>query len=309
MDGENAPESMNDMFVSKYNTFVDGIFTRINSILKKSYDPVNVQLSMDGAEVKSVATKKANKKKWDLKAAIRLSRSKLNFLIISRRNNSKKNKKSKPTTASPVVEPSKARAMEEEKASPSVPAPAVAADKPKQKPKVQQSNSNKKNKRKNNNNSSNSSSSTKKQPPAMESKTQTPKQAKATLFGLSSLKRVGNVKVTPSGEYTTVKSNFALGPLMLKVEKMNGKPEKRDIKMATATTHEIFGKINIRVVNGKASLHSIKVQQPKQVKVDSADSHDRTRQYVEQQTSHIARVVSKKLRNAAKSMFKEPQSL
>lgn len=206
--------------------------------------------------------------------------------------------------------------MEEEKAS-SMPAVA-AVEKPKvksEKPKRQQSsdNSNKKsNKRKTSN-----SNSTKKQPAAAapatmtaaESKTQAAKQAKATLFGLSSLKRVGNVKVTPSGDYTTVKSNFALGPLMLKVEKMNGKPEKRDIKMATATTHEIFGKINIRVVNGKASLHSIKVQQPKQVKVDSADSHDRTRQYVEEQQSHIARVVSKKLRNAAKSMFKEPQSL
>jgi hypothetical protein len=51
------------MFVSKYNKFVDGIFERINGILKKSYDPVNVQLTMDGAEVKSVAAKKSNKKK------------------------------------------------------------------------------------------------------------------------------------------------------------------------------------------------------------------------------------------------------
>jgi hypothetical protein len=225
-------------------------------------------------------------------------------LIIFRRNNSKKNKKSaaKQTTSSPV-EVAKARAMEEEKASSEPAKPAVAAaEKPKQKAKTSstntQQNANKKNKRK---------SSTKKQP--AETKTPTAKQAKATLFGLPSLKRVGNVKVTPSADYTTVKSNFALGPLMLKVEKMSGKPEKRDIKMATATTHEIFGKINIRVVNGKASLHSIKVQQPKQVKVDSADSQDRTRQYVEKQTANIARVVSKKLRNAAKSMFKEPQSL
>lgn len=226
-------------------------------------------------------------------------------LIISRRNNSKKNKKSaaKATTSSTPIEAAKARAMEEEKASSEPAKPAVAAaDKPKQKTKTSssntQQNANKKNKRKN---------STKKQP--AESKTPTPKQAKATLFGLPSLKRVGNVKVTPSADYTTVKSNFALGPLMLKVEKMSGKPEKRDIKMATATTHEIFGKINIRVVNGKASLHSIKVQQPKQVKVDSADSQDRTRQIVQEQTANIARVVSKKLRNAAKSMFKEPQSL
>lgn len=133
------------------------------------------------------------------------------------------------------------------------------------------------------------------------------KQAKATLYGLSSLKRVGNVKVNPMSDYTTVKSNFVLGPLILKVEKANGSNEKRDIRMATATTHEIYGKINIRVVNGQASLHSIKVQQPKQVKVDAADNHDRTRQYALKQSSNIARAVSKKLRNATKSLFEQPQ--
>lgn len=55
---------MPDMFVSKYNKFVDGIFERINTILKKSYDPVNVQLNMEGAETKSTTTghKKSNKK-------------------------------------------------------------------------------------------------------------------------------------------------------------------------------------------------------------------------------------------------------
>lgn len=54
---------MPDMFVSKYNKFVDGIFARINTILKKSYDPVNVQLNMEGAEVKSSSGhKKSNKK-------------------------------------------------------------------------------------------------------------------------------------------------------------------------------------------------------------------------------------------------------
>lgn len=145
-------------------------------------------------------------------------------------------------------------------------------------------------------------SSSKKQPSGQKKQSNN-KQAKATLYGLSSLKRVGDVKVSPMAEYTTVKSNFVLGPLMLKVEKTSGRNEKRDIRMATATTHEIYGKINIRVVNGEASLHSIKVQQPKQVKVDSPDNHDRTRQYVWKKSSSIARVVSQKLRNAAKSMI------
>lgn len=152
-------------------------------------------------------------------------------------------------------------------------------------------------------------SSSKKQPSAQKKQANANvKQAKATLYGLSSLKRVGNVKVNPMADYTTVKSSFVLGPLMLKVEKMSEKRnEKRDIRMATATTHEIYGKINIRVVNGQASLHSIKVQQPKQVKVDSPDNHDRTRQYVWKKSSSIARVVSQKLRNAAKSMFQADQ--
>ena len=53
---------MPDMFVTKYNTFVDGIYDRINSILKKSYDPVNVKLSMEAAEVKTSSNKKSQKK-------------------------------------------------------------------------------------------------------------------------------------------------------------------------------------------------------------------------------------------------------
>lgn len=144
-------------------------------------------------------------------------------------------------------------------------------------------------------------SNTKKQPAATPQKktSEAMKKAKATLYGLSSLKRVGNVKVTPGNEYTSVKSNFVLGPLMLRVEK--GSEEKRDIKMATATTHEIYGRINLRVVNGQATLHSIKVQQPKQVKVDSDDNQQSTRQYVWKRSSSIAKVVSKKLRSAAKS--------
>lgn len=215
----------------------------------------------------------------------------LNF--TRRRNNAKKNKK-KPVepTASPAD--MKARAADEEKA----PIPAVVKPAIKQKSGIPSNPIN--------NNKPKRKSGSKKQPNSQKKQANAAKQAKATLIGLSSLKRVGNVKVTPMSDFTTVKSNFVLGPLMLKVEKPTGKNEKRDIRMATATTHEIFGKINIRVVNGQASLHSIKVQQPKQVKVDSADNHDRTRQYVWKQSSSIARVVSQKLRNAAKSMFQEP---
>lgn len=89
--------------------------------------------------------------------------------------------------------------------------------------------------------------------------------AHGVLYGLSTLTRQGNVRVNAIGDYTTVKSNFVLGPLVLKVEKAFGRGAKRELKSATATTTEMIGRINLRIVNGAATLHSIKVQQPKQV--------------------------------------------
>lgn len=67
-------------------------------------------------------------------------------------------------------------------------------------------------------------------------------------------------------DYLSVRSNFVLGPLVLKVEKSFGRGAKRETKRATATTTQMIGRINLRVVGDKVTLHSIKVQQPKQVK-------------------------------------------
>lgn len=91
-------------------------------------------------------------------------------------------------------------------------------------------------------------------------------RARGTLHGLSTLRRHGNVRVTPMQDYIAVRSNFVLGPLVLKVEKAFGRGTKRELKRATATTTQMIGRINLRIVNESATLHSIKVQQPKQVK-------------------------------------------
>ena len=90
-------------------------------------------------------------------------------------------------------------------------------------------------------------------------------RARGTLYGLSTLKRQGNVRVNAMADHTTVKSNFVLGPLVLKVEKSFGRGVKKELRSATATTTEMIGRISLRIVNGAATLHSIKVQQPKQV--------------------------------------------
>lgn len=51
-----ATASVPDALIYKYNRYVDGIFDKINRILKRSYDPVNVRLST------SVTYKQGNRK-------------------------------------------------------------------------------------------------------------------------------------------------------------------------------------------------------------------------------------------------------
>lgn len=108
-------------------------------------------------------------------------------------------------------------------------------------------------------------SSSKRQPLTKQATGQNKTRARGILYGLSTLRRQGNVRVNVMGEYTTVKSNFVLGPLVLKVEKAFGRGSKRELKSATATTTQMIGRISLRIINGAATLHSIKVQQPKQV--------------------------------------------
>ena len=53
---------------------------------------------------------------------------------------------------------------------------------------------------------------------------------------------------------------------MLKVEKEFGRAAKKELRSATATTAEMSGKLSLRVLHGgAATLHSIRVLQPKQV--------------------------------------------
>ena len=48
------------LYISKYNRFVDTILDRINKILRRSYDPVNVRLQ-NASDVKNNKKKNNNK--------------------------------------------------------------------------------------------------------------------------------------------------------------------------------------------------------------------------------------------------------
>lgn len=92
-------------------------------------------------------------------------------------------------------------------------------------------------------------------------------KAEGSLSGLASLKRVGNVKVISDaeGRNSTIKAKFTLGPLTLRVEKSFKRGSVRSVKSATARTNEMIGRIKFSVLDDRATLMSIKVQQPKQV--------------------------------------------
>lgn len=94
-------------------------------------------------------------------------------------------------------------------------------------------------------------------------------KAEGSLSGLASLKRVGNVKLVtdPEGRNSTIKAKFTLGPLVLRVEKSFKRAGVENVKSATARTNEMIGRIKFSVVNDRATLMSIKVQQPKQVNI------------------------------------------
>ncbi|XP_001353766.4 dentin sialophosphoprotein isoform X1 [Drosophila pseudoobscura] len=130
-------------------------------------------------------------------------------------------------------------------------------------------------------------------------------KAEGSLSGLASLKRVGNVKVISDaeGRNSTIKAKFTLGPLILRVEKSFKRGSVRSVKSATARTNEMIGRIKFSVVDDRATLMSIKVQQPKQVEVESKDNHDRTREFVWRRTPKIAKLVNEKLKLAAESLF------
>lgn len=245
------------IYVSKYNRFVDNIISRVNRILRRSYDPVRVKLATTGSTKKNRIKKKKNKNTPKVVQQGRSSRQSKDLNLEEATKTEVENKSVQQVKA--IVE--------------------------------NRANTNKRKAQKQKNKNKSSSKAAPK--------------ARATLFGLSSIKRDGDVTVNLMSDHTTVRTNFALGPLTLRVEKEFGKGARRELKSATATTAEMRGKLSLRVGNdGTAKLHSIRVLQPKQVRVDSPDEHDRTREFIWKRSSHIAHLVSQKLASATRSMLK-----
>lgn len=60
---DKKPAQVPAIYITKYNRFIDNILDKMNDILRKSYDPVNVKLQPIDATKKSNTHSKKNKKK------------------------------------------------------------------------------------------------------------------------------------------------------------------------------------------------------------------------------------------------------
>lgn len=199
------------IYIAKYNRFVDNILGRINRILGKSYDPVRVKLQApaDKSNKKTGSKVTANKNK----------------------NKATKNKKKKnsnrsraPQLTNKMGEFEVARSTESESREPAFVLISKTSDIKTQHPirnvtlevrasPVSKKRKPSKNSTKNTNSNKNTSSS------STSNKNTASTKARATLYGLSTLRRDGDVVVNALKDYTSVKTNFLLGPLTLRVEK------------------------------------------------------------------------------------------
>nr|XP_022916793.1 protein PFC0760c-like isoform X1 [Onthophagus taurus] len=265
------------VYIAKYNRFVDTIIERINTILGKSYDPVRVKLHKKSTTKHNPANNNNNK-------------------IKKRKSNKKKSKTplNRQEATNKMGEIELARNLNTSYSNPNFVLISKTGVSNREEYNVENRAKTKKpssvpNKTKNTKTKNKTKISGK-----------NVQKARATLFGLSTLRRDGDVTVTTMSDHTTVKSEFVLGPLQLRVEK----EFERQLKSATATTAEMRGRLNLRILQGgAATLHSIKVLQPKQVRVESADNHEKTKEFMWNKSSRIAKVVANKLAAAAKSML------
>lgn len=92
------------------------------------------------------------------------------------------------------------------------------------------------------------------------------------LYGMSSLKRFGDVSIFIHESYRTIQCPFALGPLELKVSKTLGSGSNKRTKSATATTDLMMGYMDLKIDRGtgQAQITNVVFDEPGGVDVNGS---------------------------------------
>lgn len=165
---------------------------------------------------------------------------------------------------------------------------------------------NKKSSNKNNNNKKGRKNKSKSKRDAKGSASRT---SRASVTGIATVRRQGDVKVTNKQGGKEMRAQFTLGPVDLKVNRKFGKGKDAVTKEARAVSPELTGKLAIQVAaSGKAKMTSFRINRPAIVQVEgslrkSTKGGKSDNNFMERSIARFSPVASKKLKIASREIL------
>jgi len=133
----------------------------------------------------------------------------------------------------------------------------------------------------------------------------------ATLSGIATLRRSGDVEVMNAESHKIVKSKFSVGPLQLEVKKTVGKGKERSIKTAKAITEKLTGKIVIKVKpDGTSHVRSVVFMKPEEVDVrGTLGDKKRSDLYLKRSIGQVRPMAAQRVLKMARYVMKSPSTV
>merc|ERR1712223_194004 len=133
----------------------------------------------------------------------------------------------------------------------------------------------------------------------------------ATLSGIATLRRTGDVEVMNAENHKIVKSKFNVGPLRLEVKKTVGKGKGRSVKTAKAITEKLSGKIVIKVKpDGTSHVRSVVFMKPEEVDVrGTLGDKKRSDLFLKRSIGQVRPVAAQRVLKMARYVMKSPSTV
>jgi len=141
-----------------------------------------------------------------------------------------------------------------------------------------------------------------------------PQTSKASVTGIATLVRQGDVTVVNRKDGKELRSDFKIGPVSLKVNRKFGSGKDADVRTATASSPELLGKMHLYVAaDGKAKITRFNIIKPSVVTTSGSLSKDENKRsgnnnFMESSIGRITPFAAKKLKLAARDVLQATES-
>jgi len=177
-------------------------------------------------------------------------------------------------------------------------------------------NKNKNKNNKNKNNKSKAKRSTKKNhnKKGKSDKKKGPQTSRASVSGIATLRRQGDVSVVNRKDGKELRSAFTIGPVDLKINRKFGSGKDAVVRSATASAPELTGQMNLYVAaNGKAQITKFTIARPSVVTTSGNLNKDENKRsgnnnFMEMSIARSTPLAAKKLKLAARDVLQATES-